>query len=80
MKFDPDEMPCIDCICFVMCKGQDTNDLLNKCSLLKSYMEIDLYHFEIGHTVIGKDYIETCSLPTCHDHVYVKRSTGERIK
>jgi len=80
MKFDPDKMPCIDCICFAMCKGQDMNDLLNKCSLLKSYMEIDLDHFDNAYTIIGKDYIKTLTLPTCHDYTYVERSTGKRIK
>ncbi len=79
MELDPDEMPCTDCICFAMCIGQEMNDLLNKCSLLKYYMEIDLVHFEFAYGIIGKDHIKSCTLPTCHDYVY-KNSSGERIK
>ena len=41
-----DELPCPECICLPICQGQNVNDLLIKCSKLKSYMETDLDHFD----------------------------------
>lgn len=47
------EMPCIDCICFAICKGQDISSVLYKCSILKQYMEISFYNFDMGCAIIG---------------------------
>jgi hypothetical protein len=49
---EPDKIPCLDCICFAICKGQDMSPLLYKCSILKKYMEINFYHFDVGHAII----------------------------
>jgi hypothetical protein len=46
MDFNPEKIPCKKCICLAICKGQDVNDLLNKCPNLKTYMETDLDHFK----------------------------------
>ena len=40
--------PCKECVCLAICKGQDMNTLLNKCSLLKEYMIQDLECFDIA--------------------------------
>ena len=46
MDLNPVELPCVNCICLAVCKSQDINELLFKCMLLKTYMEIDLDHFD----------------------------------
>jgi hypothetical protein len=38
-------MPCKECITFVVCKGQDLNDLLIKCENLKKYAKFNLTNF-----------------------------------
>lgn len=42
----PEKMPCAKCICLAICISQPINDLLNKCPILKSFMEKDLDHFD----------------------------------
>lgn len=63
MDLNPVEMPCINCICLAICKGQDVNDLLCKCKVLKTYMEIDLDHFDcalefFNYTMTEEDRIK----------------------
>lgn len=45
-------MPCIECITFAICKGQDINDLLNKCPKLKKFMEASLKNFDLAHEIM----------------------------
>jgi len=62
MDLNPVELPCINCICLAICKAQHLNDLLIKCKILKSYMEIDLDHFDcaldfFNYNINGEDGI-----------------------
>ena len=59
------KMPCIDCICFAICKGQDMSQLLYKCSILKKYMELSFYNHDMGWAVINNE-----PLPKKEDYYY----------
>lgn len=53
MDLNPEKIPCKKCICFAICKGQDINNLLIKCSKLKEYMSIDLTHFDYALDILN---------------------------
>ncbi len=57
------KMPCIDCICFAICKGQNISHVLYKCNILEKYMRSSFYNFDMGCAVI-----EGTTLPKREDY------------